>query len=105
MRHYLDAAGCTRAGPGRDHNEDAYLIDLCLVDPAMPAGSLNDPLDAHTPVTFIAPAQAVETQAARDPDAITRLREAIAEGWAFTILLTISAKLEPVNGRFPVMSS
>ncbi|HLH29314.1 MAG TPA: hypothetical protein VKW77_10380, partial [Acidimicrobiales bacterium] len=34
---------------------DAYLLDLCLLDPEMPAGSLAEPLAAAVPVTFIAP--------------------------------------------------
>jgi alpha-mannosidase len=61
---------------------DAYLVDLCLLDPAMPAGVLADALDARAPVSVIAPARAVEAQAERDPDNLARLREAITEGWA-----------------------
>ena len=37
---------------------DAYLIDLCLLDPAMPAGVLADPLESPVAISFIAPAQA-----------------------------------------------
>jgi len=61
---------------------DAYAVDICLLDPAMPAGVLVGPLDARTPVTFLAPARAVEAQAAGDPAGVARLREAISEGWA-----------------------
>ncbi len=61
---------------------DAYLIDLCLLDPSMPAGALADPLDARAPVTFLAPAIAIENQAAHAPETVARLREAITEGWA-----------------------
>ncbi len=61
---------------------DAYIIDICLIDPAMPGGILAGPLDARAPVTFLAPAQAIEAQAARDPEGLGRLRESIAEGWA-----------------------
>jgi len=61
---------------------DAYIIDLCLLDPAMPAGVLADALAAHSPVTFLAPAQAIENQADRDPERMSALREAISEGWA-----------------------
>lgn len=60
---------------------DSYAVDLCLIDPASPAGSLADGLDARTPVTFIAPGKAVENQAAHDPEALVRLREGINEGW------------------------
>jgi alpha-mannosidase len=61
---------------------DAYIVDVCLLDPAMPGGVLGDPLSAHTPVTFLAPARAIETQGRLDPANLGRLREAIAEGWA-----------------------
>ena len=61
---------------------DAYLIDICLLDQAMPGGVLNDALDARAPVTFLATARTVETQAERDPANLARLRAAIAEGWA-----------------------
>ena len=61
---------------------DSYLVDICLIDPAMPKGVLADPLDARTPVTFLAPAKAIEAQAERDPENLQRLREAIGEGWA-----------------------
>jgi alpha-mannosidase len=60
---------------------DAYLVDLCLLDPALPAGVLADPLEQHVAITFIAPAQAIETQASRDPAALETVRQAITEGW------------------------
>jgi alpha-mannosidase len=61
---------------------DAYVVDLCLLDPSMPAGVLADPLDARVPVTLLAPARAIEAQARSDPDNVARVREAITEGWA-----------------------
>ena len=61
---------------------DAYVVDICLVDPAMPAGAFQNALDARSPITFLAPAAAIENQATRDPENTARLREAIAEGWA-----------------------
>ncbi|HWE35353.1 MAG TPA: glycosyl hydrolase family 38 [Isosphaeraceae bacterium] len=60
---------------------DAYLVDLCLLDATSPPDALADPLAAHAPITFIAPARAIETLAGHDPEAMTRLREAITEGW------------------------
>jgi alpha-mannosidase len=60
---------------------DAYLVDLCLLDPAMPAGVLDGPLDLHVAISFLAPAQAIENQASRDPNGLERLRQAISEGW------------------------
>jgi alpha-mannosidase len=61
---------------------DAYVVDLCLLDPAAPAGALADALDARAPVSFLAPARAIEAQAERDPGRVAALREAINEGWA-----------------------
>ena len=61
---------------------DAYLLDLCLLDPAMPAGVLGGPLETAVPITFIAPAQAIENQAVADPDVLAALRQAITDGWA-----------------------
>ncbi len=61
---------------------DAYLVDICLIDPALPGGALTDALAARTPVTFLAPARAIELQAERDPDGVAKLRESITEGWA-----------------------
>ena len=60
---------------------DAYLVDLCLLDPAMPAGVLAGPLECHVAVTLLAPAQAIENQATQDPERIAAVCEAITEGW------------------------
>lgn len=61
---------------------DAYIVDVCLLDPSTPAGALADALASHAPVTFLAPAQAVENLDRVDAGAIAALREAITEGWA-----------------------
>jgi alpha-mannosidase len=61
---------------------DAYLVDICLVDPAVSAGALSAALAARAPVTFLAPASAIEALAARDPEALEALRQGISEGWA-----------------------
>lgn len=61
---------------------DAYLIDLCLLDPSMPAGVLAEPLATPVPITFVAPARAIEAQAEADPDRVAALRQAINDGWA-----------------------
>jgi alpha-mannosidase len=60
---------------------DAYLVDLCLLDPTSPAGSLKSALEARLAMTFVAPAQAIQTQANLDPEGIAQLRQAISEGW------------------------
>ncbi len=61
---------------------EGYLIDLCLLDPASPPGSVAAGLAPRSPVTLLAPAAAV---AAIEPDQAAALREAIAEGWADVI--------------------
>jgi alpha-mannosidase len=66
----------------RFYSVDAYLIDVCLIDPNMPGGVLADALESRAPVTFVAPGRAVENQAERDPDRLAALRAAISEGWA-----------------------
>jgi alpha-mannosidase len=75
---------------------DAYFIDLCLLDPAMPGGVLADPLEARAPVTFLAPARAIEAQAERDPDRVAALRAAISEGWADVVGGTFTETDEPL---------
>ena len=60
---------------------DAYLVDLCLLDPAMPGGVLAGPLDSHVAISFLPPALAIENQVSRDPAGMERLRQAISEGW------------------------
>ncbi len=61
---------------------DAYILDLCLLDPAMTGGMLAEPLETAVAITFVASAQAIENQAAVDPDGLAALRQAIADGWA-----------------------
>ena len=64
---------------------DGYILDLCLLDPASPPGSLASVLEPHTPVTLLAPAIAIEILAEREPERAAQLREAIGEGWADVI--------------------
>lgn len=61
---------------------DAYLIDLCLIDPAMTEGVLADPLARPISISFLMPAQAIENQALHDPQRVAALRQAINDGWA-----------------------
>jgi alpha-mannosidase len=76
---------------------DAYLADICLLDPAAPAGALADALDARAPVSFLAPARAIEAQAHRDPERLAALREAINEGWADVVGGTYGEADEPLR--------
>lgn len=61
---------------------DSYLLDLVLLDPASPPGSIDDSLGARVPFTLIAPARAIEAQALASPESLERLLAAINEGWA-----------------------
>jgi alpha-mannosidase len=61
---------------------DAYLIDICLLDPAMSGGVLADLLETPVPLSLLAPAQAIENQAAGDHHGVAALRQAITDGWA-----------------------
>ena len=61
---------------------DAYITDLCLLDPASPPGSLADALAARAPFTVLGPARAVAVQAEKNPEDVAALRAAVAEGWA-----------------------
>jgi alpha-mannosidase len=61
---------------------DAYLIDICLLDRSMASGVLGPALETPVPITFVATAEAISIQAERDPDAMSSLRQAIADGWA-----------------------
>ena len=49
---------------------DAYLLDLCLIDPAMKEGVLAGPLERPIAVTFLLSAQAIENQALNDPQRV-----------------------------------
>ena len=75
---------------------DAYLIDLCLLDPAMPAGVLADPLESPVAISFIAQAQAIENQALHDPKGMAALRQAISDGWADVVGGTYSEAEDPL---------
>jgi alpha-mannosidase len=64
---------------------DAYLVDLCLLDPAGRSEELGESLAAHSAFTLFCPAKAIESIAGRDPDTIAALRTAVDEGWADVI--------------------
>lgn len=61
---------------------DAYILDLCLLDPTTDPATLTDALEARAPVTLLATARAVEALSQRAPERLQALREAISEGWA-----------------------
>ena len=61
---------------------DAYLIDLCLIDPAMKGGVFESMLERPIAVSFVMSAQAIENQALHDPQRVAALRQAINNGWA-----------------------
>ena len=61
---------------------DAYLLDLCLIDPGMKEGVLAAALARPIAISFLMPAQAIENQALHDPQRVAALRQAIDDGWA-----------------------
>jgi alpha-mannosidase len=75
---------------------DGYILDLCLLDPATPPDALAPIFEAHTPVTLLAPARAIEVFADREPERAGQLREAITEGWADVIGGAYSEVDEPL---------
>ncbi|MGO9462772.1 MAG: glycosyl hydrolase family 38 [Isosphaeraceae bacterium] len=75
---------------------DAYVIDLCLLDPSMGEGVLAEPLATPVAISFLAPAQAVETQGLQDPARMAALRQAIADGWADVVGGTYAEAEDPL---------
>jgi alpha-mannosidase len=65
----------------RFYQVDAYLIDLCLLDPSTPSDALAETLAARAPVSLLAPARAIEVLAEREPERLNAIREAVTEGW------------------------
>ena len=61
---------------------DAYLLDLCLIDPGMKEEVLAAALARPIAISFLMPAQAIENQALHDPQRVAALRQAIDDGWA-----------------------
>jgi alpha-mannosidase len=64
---------------------DAYAVDMVLLDPGAASGTLAKCLESSAPFTLIAPARAIEMQAARDPDGVRALCQAIDDGRADVI--------------------
>lgn len=60
---------------------DAYLVDLCLLDPALPASALDAALEARAAFTVLAQAAVFEAWEAQAPQALAALRDAVNEGW------------------------
>ncbi len=75
---------------------NAYVIDLCLLDPSMGEGVLADPLATPVAISLLAPAQAIETQGLQDPERMAALRQAIADGWADVVGGTYAETEEPL---------
>jgi alpha-mannosidase len=75
---------------------DAYIVDLCLLDSSMGEGVLANPLAAPVAISFLAQAQAIENQGIRDPQHMSALRQAIADGWADVAGGTYAETLDPL---------
>ena len=66
----------------RFYPTDAYILDICLLDPNSPPGCLADPLAARVPFSVLGPARALEVQAAYAPQDVEALLKGVEEGWA-----------------------
>jgi alpha-mannosidase len=66
----------------RFYGADTYIIDICLLDAAMPAGVLAEPLSVPSAISFVGTAQAIQNQTRQDPERMAALRQAITDGWA-----------------------
>jgi alpha-mannosidase len=75
---------------------DAYFVDLCLLDPTIGSGALAGLLDTPVAISLVGPAQAIENLASRDPERMTALRQAIADGWADVAGGTYSEAEDPL---------
>jgi alpha-mannosidase len=75
---------------------DAYLLDLCLLDPAVPAGTIAESLGNPIAISFIAQARAIENLALHDPQRLAALRQAITDGWADVAGGTYSEEEDPL---------
>ena len=75
---------------------DAYLLDLCLLDPAVPAGSIAESLQNPIAISFIAQAKAIENLALQDPQRLAALQQAITDGWADVAGGTYSEEEDPL---------
>jgi len=60
---------------------DAYLLDLCLMNPLTPAQGLDEVLSAQTQITLIATGKSIEALAQTHPHTLAALVRAVAEGW------------------------
>ncbi|WP_337173803.1 glycosyl hydrolase family 38 [Paludisphaera sp.] len=78
------------------YSVDAYLVDLCLLDPALPAGGIAAMLATPVPFTFLAQARAIEAQAKLDPEAMPRLGQAITDGWVDVVGGTYDEAEDPL---------
>ncbi len=84
----------------RFYPTDAYILDLCLLDPNSPPGSLAAPLSAKVPLTILGPAMAIEAQARSAPADVAALLAGVEEGWVDVIggaLTEVDEPLRPVE--------
>ncbi|HEX8200543.1 MAG TPA: glycosyl hydrolase family 38, partial [Isosphaeraceae bacterium] len=61
---------------------DAYILDLCLLAPGLPASALDAALEARAAFTMLAQADAIAAWEAAAPQALQAIRAAVDAGWA-----------------------
>ncbi|WZO99553.1 glycosyl hydrolase family 38 [Isosphaeraceae bacterium EP7] len=59
---------------------DAYLLDICLLDPATRPESVEALLQSRAPLTLLATGKSIESLAEKRPEGMERIREAITDG-------------------------
>ncbi len=60
---------------------DAYLLDLCMLNPLEPAQGLAAIFETPVPVSLLAQAKTIDDLAASQPELLESLRQGIAGGW------------------------
>jgi hypothetical protein len=81
MRPHLDEAfACLEASRARYYPVDSWVIDLVLAAPGIPGSMLVEAVTSPVPAAVIATGHTLRALAARSPDSIAALRDAIVSG-------------------------
>lgn len=74
---------------------DAYILDLCMLDPGTDPAALTAAFAARAPVSFLSTARAIEALAARDPATLESIRDGVNAGWVDVVGGTYDEADEP----------
>lgn len=70
-----------REARDRFYPVDCWLVDVCLVTPAMAGSELQRVLDRPLPINLLISAQDLDQIATGHPETLTRMAEGVREGW------------------------